>query len=403
MINDFKLIQDMVKCLSGVSISKIRGTDEEIIKLLEDSPYRGMRSVNMERAIIRAFRNMRPDCIYELKGILNVSYLAIFSAVEENYLVIGPCVTEMASEAEAKSQLHRLGLTPEHIQTIVEFTKQQAVLPYETLHQLGAMLANHLNGIPRPVPYQQIDYRWDFESRTDIQLVDHYEDLDRMRQVERRYEVSTVLTEAVKQGNLSLAYQMIRQMRPDVGKIIRNSNPLRNSQNLCIVLNTQLRHAMEETGIHPYTLDRFSDEIARQIERISSTRETEKYMMEIIRQYCERARNNTYPDVKPFTRLAITYIKEHLSDNLTVKETARSLMVNANYLSDQFHKDTGMTFIDFVNRERVEQAASLLKHTNLQVQQIAALVGYNNTSYFAKQFMRFYRMTPRSFRNSGLF
>ena len=78
-------------------------------------------------------------------------------------------------------------------------------------------------------------------------------------------------------------------------------------------------------------------------------------------------------------------------------------MVNANYLSDQFHKDTGMTFIDFVNRERVEQAASLLKHTNLQVQQIAALVGYNNTSYFAKQFMRFYRMTPRSFRNSGLF
>ena len=78
-------------------------------------------------------------------------------------------------------------------------------------------------------------------------------------------------------------------------------------------------------------------------------------------------------------------------------------MVNANYLSDQFHKEMGMTFIDFVNRERTMQAASLLKHTNLQIQQIAAAVGYNNTSYFAKQFVRFCHMTPRSFRNSGPF
>lgn len=155
-------------------------------------------------------------------------------------------------------------------------------------------------------------------------------------------------------------------------------------------------------GIHPFHLDQLSHEIALHIEQMRSAVEAEKYPLEIIRRYCELARENAYPDLKPFTRLAVTYFKEHLSDNLTVKGTAQALLVNANYPSHQFHRDMGITFVDFVNRERINQAAALLKHTNLQIQQIAATVGYNNTSYFARQFVKFHRMTPRAYRNSGM-
>jgi YesN/AraC family two-component response regulator len=92
------------------------------------------------------------------------------------------------------------------------------------------------------------------------------------------------------------------------------------------------------------------------------------------------------------------YIKEHLSENLTVKDTAKALTVNANYLSSQFHQHMGIPFIDFVNRERVQQAASLLSSTHLQIQQISQFVGYNNTSYFAKQFTKFMGVSPRQYR-----
>lgn len=403
MTNHFQLIQDMVKCLAGIDVHRIRRADESILKLIAQSPYGAVRTAIGDRAILRVFRNMRPDCIYEINGILNVCYLAIYNGEQEHYLVVGPCLTEQISDAEIRLQLRRFGMPQEHIQMMKEFVRQQSVVPYETLHQLGDILASHLNGIPSPVPYQRVDYQWDSNDPKDLMLVDHYEDLGRMRQVEHRYEISAALTEAVKQGNLSLAYRMTRQMNVEISGIVRNPNPLRNAQNLCIILNTQLRHAMEDTGIHPYVLDRFSHEIALQIEKLLSVRAADRFSQEIVRRYCELARDHAYPDLKPFARLAVTYIKEHLSDNLTVKGTAKALMVNANYLSDQFHKEMGMTFIDFVNRERTMQAASLLKHTNLQIQQIAAAVGYNNTSYFAKQFVRFCHMTPRSFRNSGPF
>lgn len=227
------------------------------------------------------------------------------------------------------------------------------------------------------------------------------EELIQMRRAERRYENNAAFTEAVKQGNLSLACNFALQMAAEEPPLERGTNPLQHAQYLCIVLNAQLHHALEHSGVHPYRLDQFSKEIAMDIEQLRKEEEAQRYGQQIIRQYCMLVQEYAYPDLKPFTRLAVIYIKNHLSDNLTVKDTAKALTVNANYLSHQFHKDMGMTFIEFLNRERVRQAASLLRSTNLQIQQIAAAVGYNNTSYFSKQFLKSYGMTPRAYRTGA--
>jgi YesN/AraC family two-component response regulator len=232
------------------------------------------------------------------------------------------------------------------------------------------------------------------------QAIPSEENISQMRQVEQRYEHSAALTDAIKQGNLSLALHMIEQYSPGEQTMVRNANPLRNAQNYCIVLNTQLRHALEETGIHPYRVDRLSSEIGLEIEQMKSISQAGAFFQQIIRRYCRLVQEHTYPNLRPLVNLAVTYIKEHLADNLTVKDTAGALTVNANYLSGLFHKEMGMTFIDFVNKERTRQAAALLKHTNLQIQQVASMVGYNNTSYFAKQFVRFQGVSPSQYRRN---
>ena len=224
------------------------------------------------------------------------------------------------------------------------------------------------------------------------------EDIGQMRLVEQRYEYSAALTNAIQQGNLSLAMHLVGGYDPSSQTAVRNINPLRNAQNYCIVLNTQLRHALEETGIHPYQVDRLSNEIGLEIEQLKNVAQLSDFFNSVIRRYCRLVQEHAYPNLRPLTNLAVTYIKEHLADNLSVKDTAKALTINANYLSSLFHKDMGMTFIDFVNKERTNQAAALLRHTNLQIQQIASTVGYNNTSYFAKQFVRFQGISPSHYR-----
>lgn len=402
MYNNLKIIQDLVKCLANINVHLIRGTDEEITALINENLHNIVQQLAEENFFVNTFHAMRDGCVYEIRDFLSVCFLVICDSTSNLYLVVGPCVTERLSKADAKAQMRKRGLDQERIEYVLSFCEQLPDILPETLHQLGLLLVQHLQGAAQPISYHRVEYQWDVGSRNGVVLVDRFEELSRMRQIELRYEHSAALTEAVKEGNLSLAYQFMRQMNPEVNSIVRNPNPLRNTQNMCIILNTQLRHAMEDSGIHPYRLDRFSNDIAIQIEQLKTQNEASRFAAEIIRRYCDLAQEYRYSHLKPFTRLTVAYIKTHLSDNLTVKDTAKALTVNANYLSYQFHQDVGMTFIDFVNQERTNQAAALLKHTDMQIQQIATTVGYNNTSYFAKQFLRFHGMTPRSYRNSGL-
>lgn len=291
-------------------------------------------------------------------------------------------------------------LGPVLIQNTENLSRLPSVLPVvqsHILYRTADLVIGHLCNSVHGMKIARADTQ-----SSEVPLIHHTitsaEDISQMRQVELRYEYSAALTDAIQQGNISLATHLLGHYNPGTQTTVRNANPLRNAQNYCIVLNTQLRHALENSGIHPYQVDKLSNQIGLEIEQLKKTSQLPDFFQGVIRRYCRLVQEHAYPNLKPLTNLAVTYIKEHLADNLTVKDTAKALTVNANYLSTLFHRDMGMSFIDFVNRERTNQAAALLRHTNLQIQQIASAVGYNNTSYFAKQFLRFQGSSPSHYR-----
>ena len=63
-------------------------------------------------------------------------------------------------------------------------------------------------------------------------------------------------------------------------------------------------------------------------------------------------------------------------------------------------KYSGHTFKQLLQMKRLNQAAFLLSTTALPIEDIIALAGYDNTSYFHRIFKEYYHMTPRTYRNS---
>lgn len=396
------LARELVSCLGGIEVRLVADEDHSFAQLLRETFYDAVIPSMMERSLGNYFEHLEPGQVYFLDGILDLSYILIRLPSRNKTLVAGPCRTGEFSESRIRGILHPYGLSGELTRQIISYCRWQSALTPEKIYQLGILLGRYVLDLPEPIAHQHITYHWNRDPQPVFQPPDPYADQSRIRRIEMRYEASAALTEAVKQGNLSLAMGMIRGMNPDNSAMIRNPDPLRNAQNMCIVMNTQLRHAMEEKKIHPYRLDSVSGEIGRKIETLKTLEEVGEYYGQIIRRYCELALEKNYSHLDALTRQAVVYIKHHLTDNLTVKGTADALLVNANYLSGKFHREMGMTFTDFVNQQRTEQAAALLRHTNMQIQQIAAAVGYNNTSYFARQFLRFHGSTPRDYRSAGL-
>lgn len=396
------LARELVSCLGGMEVKVVSTGDGSIAERIQETFYGSVYPTFTDRNIELYLSRLEPGRVYFLGGILGLSYIVIRFPARNKFLTAGPCRLGEFSEARVRSSLRSYELSTTLTQQILSYCRWQPLLSPEKFHQLGILLGRHVLDLPEPIDYQHVEYHWSRSHQSVIAEPAPYEDHSKIRQIEMRYEASAALTEAVKAGNLSLALRLIQGIYTGLTSMIRNPDPMRNAQNMCIVLNTQLRHAMEERKIHPYRLDTVSGDIGRQIENLQSMEEVSNFFPHILRRYCELALEKNYSHLEPFSRQAVVYIKNHLTDNLTVKATAKALLVNANYLSGKFHREVGMTFTDFVNQQRTEQAASLLRRTNMQIQQIAAAVGYNNTSYFTRQFVRFYGVTPKVYRSREL-
>lgn len=95
---------------------------------------------------------------------------------------------------------------------------------------------------------------------------------------------------------------------------------------------------------------------------------------------------------------AIEFINKNLSRNITLEEVANHVYLSHYYFSRLFKKELGISFVSFLNKQRIEQAKILLAQTNLSIQKVAYRVGYTQPSYFCKLFKKETGQTPASFR-----
>ena len=87
-------------------------------------------------------------------------------------------------------------------------------------------------------------------------------------------------------------------------------------------------------------------------------------------------------------------------EELAIGEVARQVNVSAGYFSLLFKKETGMNFVEYVARLRVEKAKGLLRIPNFRVSEAAFAVGFQSLSQFNRMFRRLAGVSPRVYRAS---
>ena len=96
--------------------------------------------------------------------------------------------------------------------------------------------------------------------------------------------------------------------------------------------------------------------------------------------------------------------KRLIADNLAslpgLAEIARSVGTYREKLSQVFREQTGMTVFAFIREARIRRGEELLKDTDIDVQDIALLIGFNNAGNFATAFRERTGITPSAFRQS---
>lgn len=95
-----------------------------------------------------------------------------------------------------------------------------------------------------------------------------------------------------------------------------------------------------------------------------------------------------------------TIIEENYKLNLTLEELSFLARGSESYLRHVFKEETGQTPQQYLEKVRMEKAKDLLVSTKKSINEIARDVGIENVSYFIKRFSRYYKETPKKYREN---
>lgn len=96
---------------------------------------------------------------------------------------------------------------------------------------------------------------------------------------------------------------------------------------------------------------------------------------------------------------AISYIANCYNEDLTLEAVSKKFCFSPWYFSRVFKQATGMSYIEYLNKIRINEAQKLLTKTNKRITEIAGETGFNSLTNFGRVFKQIAGCSPRQYKN----
>lgn len=124
------------------------------------------------------------------------------------------------------------------------------------------------------------------------------------------------------------------------------------------------------------------------------------YLTDIITSiYLENDKNNRSPLHIPEKFIKIrNYLDEHYSEKLELDTLSGLFFLSKYHLAREFKRIFGTTIGEYLLKQRISHAKSLLRFSDLSMDEIAVRCGFSDSGYFIKVFKREEKTTPAKYR-----
>lgn len=335
-------------------------------------------------------------------GYLPVSdnlYIGVVRAGDAR-LVVGPVPEAPLPPSQITQMAAQLGMSPADLPQFLEGMQSLTPLPLLTTIQVLCAVAFAATG--EKVEPDQVLVHDDAQRTLDSNFAE-----DEFRAVEFADDKSL--------GNSSLKVEgmlcdLVRQGRPDELRAyfsalpsfragVLSPNRLRNAKDTFVASVTVVSRAAIAGGMDADEALSLSDSYINRCELAVDTQQVSELGYHMAVEYAERVGRLRLGEDPSALVLSVTnYVRGHIYEPLRTEDVAQALFVSRGFLSTRFKQETGMGLADFIRREKVAEAKSLLRNTEQSILDISTYLGFCSQSHFNAVFKRETGMTPREWR-----
>jgi len=110
-----------------------------------------------------------------------------------------------------------------------------------------------------------------------------------------------------------------------------------------------------------------------------------------------KIKNGNYSNNYSMIESSLNYIKEHLTEELSLERVAKAMSVSPIHFHNTFKTSVSKTLRDYIEEQRLKKAINLLTTTDYSLTKIAFECGFSSQSYFSYVFKRRMKKTPREY------
>ena len=369
-------------------------------KYLESWPeaFRGIVRPEFAVLVLEDFRLQKRDVRHPLINYVDKGFfVGVIQIKAELYLIVGLASPFRHSQKELL-EFGGAAILPEALQSFVAMLQNTPIVTLPQLTAYMCLLACALTG----APIEEDDILFsDSASRVPYSA----EKLSgaRFRQREAADPHAATNYENGVCGAISLGRSdlLIQRLTASPGGSIGMMSPdeLRQRRYTFISFATLVSRAAIRGGLPEETAFLLSDLYCQRMDSLTSASAMDQLTLGMAMDFCEKVEKSRLPQqVSPVVQKALSYITVHLHESFGMEELSRHCHLCRRSLTIRFQKEVGMTVNEYVQKEKIEEAKFLLRHTETTLPEIAAYLNYSSQSYFTQQFKKHTGETPERYR-----
>jgi AraC-like DNA-binding protein len=96
------------------------------------------------------------------------------------------------------------------------------------------------------------------------------------------------------------------------------------------------------------------------------------------------------------------FLEDHITEKITLESMADQCHLAPAYFCRRFHKETGLSPMQYLMKKRIETAKFYLLYTNEKVSVIAEKLGFYDSKHFSFCFGKVVGMPPTKYRSKNM-
>ena len=122
-------------------------------------------------------------------------------------------------------------------------------------------------------------------------------------------------------------------------------------------------------------------------------------MLLLFARFMQQATPKVWAEDERMTKV-LDYINKHVYEDIDINRLADVACINKYYLIRLFKQECAMPPMRYINKKKMERSQLLLLTSDLPVKEVAYTLGFNDHSYFIRQFKKFVGITPLEYRQT---